>query len=116
MNRNLFLILGLTILLSSCDKEGIPGENPKCIEIKINEIKDGPVWNPPAKVYSYRFNAQTVYYIPQRCCDIPSELYDENCTFICSPDGRITGNGDGQCPDFFTERTDEKLIWEDGRE
>ena len=115
MNRTLLLLFGLTVTFSSCDQEDIPGETPKCIENKINEIKDGAVWNPPAKVYSYHYNGITVYYFPPRCCDIPSELYDENCVFICSPDGGITGNGDGQCSDFFTERANEKLIWEDDR-
>ena len=45
-----------------------------------------------------------------------STLYDENCNKICSPDGGIAGNGDGLCPDFFTNRTNERLIWEDKRE
>ncbi len=44
-----------------------------------------------------------------------STLYNENCNVICSPDGGLTGSGDGQCSDFFDTRTDEKLIWEDVR-
>jgi hypothetical protein len=43
-------------------------------------------------------------------------LYDENCTLLCLPDGGITGQGNGKCANFFIERTNEKLIWEDSRE
>ncbi|TLV04076.1 hypothetical protein FEN17_06120 [Dyadobacter luticola] len=82
---------------------------------KIKEILAEGVWNPPAKIYRYTFKGETVYYIPQRCCDIPSVLLDENCAVICSPDGGFGGSGDGKCPEFFKERSNEKLIWEDDR-
>lgn len=111
----LFLYVGLSIMLFSCNKEKLPKETPQCIEDKINAIADGEVWDPSAKIYSYTYNGKTVYYFPPRCCDIPSTLYDENCNVICSPDGGINGAGDGQCTDFFTTRTNEKLIWEDNR-
>lgn len=116
MKRIIFL-LGVIGLLYSCEKEDDATNGiPNCIDEKINEIKNGDVWNPPAKIYSYTYDGQTVYYFPPRCCDIPSSLYDKNCNLICSPDGGITGGGDGSCADFFSERTDEKLIWEDTRE
>ncbi|RLD84716.1 MAG: hypothetical protein DRJ10_00445 [Bacteroidetes bacterium] len=86
------------------------------MERKIYDIAEGEVWNPPAKVYSYMYNGEIVYYFPSRCCDIPSILYDKNCNAICSPDGGITGDGNGQCSDFFNFRTNEKLIWDDIRE
>lgn len=111
----LFLSIGIALLITSCDNEDPLKEIPKCIENKIETIKDQNVWNPPAKAYSYQYNGETVYYFTPRCCDIMSTLYDENCKIICSPDGGITGNGDNMCLDFFTNRTDEKLIWEDNR-
>jgi hypothetical protein len=89
---------------------------PDCIQEKITEISQQEVWNPPAKVYRYLFQEKNVYFIPQRCCDIPSQLFDENCELICLPDGGYTGKGNGACPDFFSARTDEKLIWKDKRE
>ncbi|MPR34268.1 hypothetical protein GBK04_13105 [Cytophagaceae bacterium SJW1-29] len=85
------------------------------MERTIEGIKDDPIWNPPAKVFSYLYKGKVVYYIPQRCCDIPSILMDGECNIICSPDGGISGTGDGKCPDFFTSRSNEKLIWEDLR-
>ena len=113
--KNIFVILLISITTVACNKEEVPKGTPKCIEQKINDIAKGDVWNPPAKVVSYEYNSQTVYYFTPRCCDIPSTLYDENCNEVCSPDGGLTGSGDGTCDDFFTTRTDEKLIWEDVR-
>ena len=110
--RNISKIVILVVLclsISSCKKESA------CIEEKIKSIKSENVWNPPAKIWSYKYNGQIVYFIPQRCCDIPSVLLDENCNPICSPDGGFTGKGDGRCSDFFDKRTNKKLIWKDKR-
>lgn len=82
----------------------------------IQEIKDAPLANPPAKVYRYNYQDQEVYYVTGRCCDIPSKLFDVDGKLLCEPDGGITGKGDGRCPDFFETRTNETLIWEDKRE
>lgn len=56
-----------------------------------------------------------MYYVPPQCCDQFSTLYDANGNVICAPDGGFFGTGDGRCPDFFTDRTNEKLVWNDGR-
>ena len=109
------ILVGFLGLFLGRDKKDNPNETPKCIEEKIDEIANGGVWNPPAKIYRYKYNGQFVYYFPPRCCDIPSTLYDKDCNIICSPDGGITGGGDGKCSDFFNSRTDELLIWEDMR-
>lgn len=107
-----FIFILLFLHCSKEESESIPN----CIEQKIKTLEKEAVWNPPAKIYSYIYQNQTVYFFPQRCCDIPSELYDENCTLLCLPDGGITGQGNGKCANFFIERTNEKLIWEDSRE
>ncbi len=54
-----------------------------------------------------------MYFVPQQCCVLFSTFYDADGNEICAPDGGFTGKGDGQWPDFFTERTDEKLVWKD---
>lgn len=115
MKITLTFLFFISLILSSCNNEYVLKGTPECIEQKINTIANEGAWNPPAKVFSYEYRGQTVYYIPPRCCDIPSTLYDENCHIVCSPDGGLTGNGDGLCDDFITTRTDEKLIWEDVR-
>lgn len=90
-------------------------ELPICVKDKLAEIEGEPVWNPPAKLHSYTYEGQTVYYLTPRCCDYFGEVYDANCEFVCAPDGGITGNGDGTCPDFFEVATNRKLVWEDTR-
>jgi hypothetical protein len=56
-----------------------------------------------------------VYYLPPRCCDIFGNLYDSQGQIICHPDGGIAGHGDGRCPDFLNQRTNETVIWRDTR-
>ena len=112
--KNLVLKIFILTLLVQCEKEQV-SSTPNCVEQKIEQLKKEPVWNPPAKVCGYTYREQTVYFFPQRCCDIPSELYDENCTLICHPDGGITGRGDGKCADFFEKRSNGVLVWEDER-
>lgn len=109
--KQVFMLIVFSTLFFDCEKV----KSPYCIDDKINEIRSGHIWNPPAKIYSYIYREQTVYYLPPRCCDIPSILYDENCNEICNPDGGFSGGGDGRCPDFFSSRTNGKLIWEDIR-
>ena len=54
---------------------------------------------------------KTVYYIPPKYADIPSILYDAAGKEICSPDGGLTGKGDGKCSDFFETRSNCTTIW-----
>ena len=91
-------------------------ENPEWIEDLILQFKNEPVGNPPKSIWRYSYNDQTVYYVPTQCCDQYSTLYDENGNILGAPDGGITGGGDGKITDFFTERSNEKLIWKDNRE
>jgi hypothetical protein len=88
---------------------------PDCVNATIEKIKKEPVWNPRAKVYRYTYNGNKVYFIPPHCCDFPSILLNESCQTICSPDGGLSGGGDGKCTDFFDKRTNEELVWRDER-
>lgn len=105
----------LTMALPACKKVDVPAGTPSCIKNKIRKIENEGVRNPPATVWQYKYNGKTVYYIPPYCCDATSELYDDKCNLLCRPDGGFSGGGDGKCPDFFANRTDEKLIWKDKR-
>ena len=113
--RYLALAILVSLLLGGCKKIDVPAGTPYCIKKKIRKIKREEVRNPPAKIWEYKYNGETVYYFPPYCCDIESELYDKKCNSICQPDGGLSGAGDGKCTDFFQNRTDEKLIWEDER-
>lgn len=111
-----FVLIGLVFILQAqtCKKDELK-DVPSCILEKIEQLKKDDPANPPASVWQYEYKGQTVYYIPPRCCDIPSQLLDSNCNLVCSPDGGLTGKGDGKCTDFFEKRTRAKLIWKDKR-
>jgi hypothetical protein len=53
--------------------------------------------------------------VPQRYCDIFSELYDAAGNLIAHPDGGISGQGDGRAPDFFASRLFVRTVWADSR-
>jgi len=88
------------------------GEPPAVL---IAQIQAQPVANPPSLVVQYEVDSRTFYYVPPRCCDIPSVLYDSSGKVLCSPDGGLTGRGDGRCPPGLTELTGGRLIWRDPR-
>ncbi|MRS62541.1 hypothetical protein GJJ30_14660 [Larkinella terrae] len=87
---------------------------PDCIRQVIDTLKKEVVWNPPAKIYRYDYKGQEVYYVPARCCDIPSVAI-ANCDTLCAPDGGFTGKGDGRCPDFAKDAKNPVLVWQDER-
>lgn len=92
-----------------------PDTPPTWLGAVIAQLQNGPVANPPLAITRYVYRGQTVYFVPQRCCDIPSVLYSDAGSVICHPDGGITGRGDGQCPDFFALRRDDHIVWRDTR-
>ena len=92
-----------------------PDENPEWLGQLIQRLGNEPVANPPLSITQYGYRGQTVYFVPQRCCDIFSDLYDAEGKIIGHPDGGITGRGDGRVPDFFGERNNEQVVWEDQR-
>lgn len=84
---------------------------PTCIKNKINSFKLLQNHEQPQSVTEYMYRGKKVYYIVMPCCDFFSEVYDSACKLLGSPDGGITGKGDGKLPDFFKETSKEKLIW-----
>ncbi|WP_461146702.1 DUF6970 domain-containing protein [Spirosoma pulveris] len=88
---------------------------PTFVQTLINQTEKLPVWNPPASIYRYTYNGQTVYYLSARCCDIPSTLFAEDGRILCFPSGGFAGSGDGKCTDFLSARSNETLIWQDTR-
>ncbi len=88
---------------------------PSWLAVLIRGFEGQPVADPPLYVARYEYQGQVVYYVPPRCCDIPSDLYDSSGRILCHPDGGFSGAGDGRCPNFFTQRTNEKIIWRDPR-
>ncbi|WP_300615079.1 hypothetical protein [Dokdonella sp.] len=88
---------------------------PAFIVAIIERIRAVPATNPPTSIVRYAYLGRLAYYVPPRCCDVPSALYDADGVRVCEPSGGFAGSGDGKCPDFFEQRRDEKLIWKDSR-
>ncbi len=107
-------VVALAILLAGCAASTQTG-NPAWVDQMIRKFKSQPVGNPPQSVWRYEYKGQEVYFVPAQCCDMYSSLYDARGTVLCAPDGGFTGQGDGKCPDFFDQRTGEKLVWKDAR-
>lgn len=113
----LLLVCFVVACTSGKSIQGAPGENANAksahwLSALIREIET----DAPAKIYRYTYNDQEVYYLTGRCCDVPGKLYDVEGNIICEPDGGITGRRDGRCADFFKNRSNETLIWEDKRQ
>jgi hypothetical protein len=114
MKTRLFVLFGLYFFIIGCSQSTSPN-NPDWVENLIVQFKSEPLGNPPQSIWRYNYNGQIVYYVPAQCCDQFSMLYDSDGNIIGAPDGGITGDGDGSITDFFTVRTNEKLIWKDTR-
>ena len=92
------------------------GENwPPFVDRLIAQLEVEPKRNRPGSIWRYNYRGLVVFYVPPYCCDVPSELYDSDGNYICSPDGGIKGDGDGKCADFFDARTEEQRVWFDER-
>lgn len=89
--------------------------NPTWLTQLIGDLEKQQPANPPARILRYTYQGQEVYYLTGRCCDVPSQLFDAAGNVICEPDGGITGRGDGRCTDFFEQRQNETVVWEDKR-
>lgn len=114
MKTRLLMIIAIIILLAGCSPTTQTG-NPAWVDRLIEQFESEPVGNPPLSIWRYEYNGYIVYFVPAHCCDISSILYDADGNVLCAPDGGIKGDGDGRCTDFFTQRSNEQLIWEDPR-
>ena len=107
--------LYIVVLAVSSLHASAQSEIPPLVAQLIAEYKAAGPGKSPGFVWRYRFKGQTVFYVPaQFCCDFLSQLYDTDGKLLCHPDGGLAGGGDGKCPDFFHERSNEELLWSDG--
>lgn len=88
---------------------------PGWLQARIQAVLAQRKRNPITRILSYQYKGQAVYYESAPCCDQPSYVFDSRGRVLCQPDGGITGKGDGKCPDFDKNKTDEKLVWQDPR-
>ena len=118
MRPRLQLILLSVVLLGGCEGAAnpvAPEPLPTWLSSLIRELESQPRANPPAYIARYEYRNEVVYFQPQRCCDVPSNVFKADGALMCHPDGGITGAGDGRCPDFAAERKNETIVWRDTR-
>ena len=92
-----------------------PDGLPNWVTSLVQQLEAEPATNPPALIARYQYQGRLVYFVPSRCCDRWSDLYEADGMLRCHPDGGLTGRGDGRCPDFLAQRKSEQIIWRDSR-
>jgi hypothetical protein len=119
VSRVLKRVLLIFVLSAGCSRNPAAPDSaitsPAWLTTVIRQLETQPVANPPAFIARYEYKGDTVYFVPQRCCDVMSVVYRSDGAVMCQPDGGFAGTGDGRCPDFFAERRDERIIWRDPR-
>lgn len=112
-NGRISRVAALMAALAGCTQHHSPvdSSHPAWLSTFIRQLESEPAANPPAYIAEYEYRGRAVYYLPPRCCDVPSRLYDREGAILCEPDGGLTGRGDGRCPGFFEERGNERVIW-----
>ena len=101
-------------LLVACHREAdepTPNEVPACIQLIIGQNGRGTTNDNYLAIYRYKYQKRYVYFGEADCCDQYNLLFDNNCQVLCAPNGGFTGGGDGKCPDFFKEATEETELW-----
>ena len=90
----LVVLVGALILIMGLHSTAAIGrENalPLWLAELLQRFESHAVTNPPLFIARYNYKGQVVYYVPPRCCDIPSILYEADGTIICHPDGGVMG-------------------------
>lgn len=116
-SRRYRLLAAATLVAACAVSTGrrLPPDTPPWLRELVQSLATEPVANPPASITAFTYRDQTVYFLPPRCCDITSILYDSSGVVLCAPDGGLDGRGDGKCSDFVSARRNERLIWADPR-
>lgn len=120
----LLILLAATVGISACAQKtesDTPAPKAKLdttvpwLQARIWEFQSLPVANPPRTISKAVYEGKTVYYISAACCDIPSQLFDEDGKLICHPSGGIAGGGDGKCKQFVLDKPALSTVWQDTR-
>ena len=106
-------VSSVLLVLAACGRSPSDVSPPWLFQL-IEEHASQPVANPPVQIVRQEYETGVFYYVPSRCCDVWSDVYDTEGTLVCHPDGGITGRGDGRCPDFG-ELLREEIVWRDPR-
>ena len=111
-----YVLLLSVVLIVSCgpQKTSSNKQNPiqaiSWIKEYIENTKKSP-FPTKAMITQYSYNGKTVYLVVgcMDCADAPSILYNENKEELCVFGGMVPNSNN--CPDFFDEASDKKVIW-----
>jgi Domain of unknown function (DUF6970) len=109
------LIISIIALFHFSTSVNAAEKIPNWLNLLIAKYNSEQVGDPPREIWQYEYKDKFVYYFPEQCCDLRSDLLNADGIKICSPDGGYAGAGDGKCMDFLSERKNGKLIWKDIR-
>lgn len=109
------ILVPFVVTVMSLAGAASPAPRPPFVDGLIESFSALPPSRPPASIVRYRYRDQLVYFVPARCCDLPSVLYDADGRRLCMPNGGFVG-GDDRCLDFFEQRREETPIWRDARQ
>ena len=113
--KRITTILFISLFLTSCEKNGFESmrfAQSDCIQNMIEEFLKQPKERRPYSVTEYLYKGNLVYYIISPCCDQYNPVYNDDCEYLGAPTGGARGAGDGKLPDFFSNVTNKKVIWE----
>jgi hypothetical protein len=113
MRRRSLAAAAVLVAIAACGGTAPEARPPWLLEL-IEAHASEPVANPPVQIIRREYESGVFYYVPPRCCDIWSDLYDAEGMLVCHPDGGITGDGDGQCP-ALGDVVREDVVWTDPR-
>lgn len=105
-----YAIFLASLMFSCADKKLDSSGMPTCLTSMIEKQKKEMA--EPESVTQYAYKGQTVYYVVAPCCDQFNNVYDSDCKFLGSPDGGMEGRGDHKLPEFFSQATDKKVVWQ----
>jgi hypothetical protein len=111
---SILLLFAVAFFITDCGKQPYPLDIPACITKIIRQKQLEPETNPPTTIEQWNVDGHTYYYITSDCCDQFNNLYDEDCNYVCAPDGGITGSGDQNCPEFSLP-IEKIILWTDKR-
>ena len=99
-----FTLIFLCMAILSCGKTNKLTTNntiPLCTQKLIDSATGKPKGAIFTKIESYLYQDKTVYLFTAGCCDRYNEVKDENCKYLFSPSGGLTGKGDGKQPNLM---------------
>lgn len=114
----LFAFVLASLSFSACEREDLYPEIPDCVQVKIPGQEDSSdhenrIMAPAdlVSIYRYKNNTKSYFELVYVTRDGFTELYDQNCEYVCSPNGGVWGGGAGDCPDWL-DIDDRELLWQ----